>query len=151
MKTCFLFGHSNTPPIHEALIHALEEAYTVYGIRRFVVGSCGDFDRVHAVRALRHMKEKYAPEIQRLIAFHPALNRAEAVELDDVFDTTYYPEGLENVPLPYCIRKANEIMVMQADLIVCYVAHFGNTKNLLAYAERKKKPCLNLARTERNA
>ncbi|MBQ2996240.1 MAG: hypothetical protein IJE22_03265 [Oscillibacter sp.] len=147
MKTCFMFGHSNTPPIHEALIQALETAYHDHGIRRFVVGSRGDFDRQRAIPALRYLKEKYDDlEIQRLIAYHPALGRGEAIDVPDVFDSTYYPEGMENVPLSYCIRRANERMVTEAELIICYVAHFGNTRSLLEYAERKKIPCLNLAR-----
>lgn len=146
MKTCFMFGHANTPPIHEALVQALDTAYQDFGIRRFVVGSRGDFDRQRAIPALQSLKERYDDlEIQRLIAYHPALGRDESLDVPSVFDSTYYPDGMETVPLPYCIRRANEMMVKEADLIVCYVCHFGNTRELLEYAERKKIPCMNLA------
>ena len=146
MKTCFMFGHANAPPIHEALVQALETAYQDYGIRRFVVGSRGDFDRQCAITALQSLKERYDDlEIQRLIAYHPALGRGESTDIPDVFDSTYYPEGMETVPLSYCIRRANEMMVKEANLIICYVRHPGNTRELLGYVERKKIPCMNLA------
>ena len=30
-------------------------------------------------------------------------------------------------------------MIDTTDFLICYVKHFGNTRNLLEYAQRKKK------------
>ena len=146
MKTCFMFGHADTPEIRQELCRAMEYCYDALDVRCFVVGSRGNFDCRQAPAGLRHMKQLHDDvQAKKLIAYHPALGRSEA-EFEPPFDCTYYPEGLETTPNAYAIRKANEIMVTQADVIICYVCHPGNTRNLLEYARKRNMTCINLAK-----
>jgi len=146
MKTCFMFGHANTPDVFAQLTQAMEYVYRKLGIRDFVVGSRGDFDRIEAVKGVRYIKGQYHDvTARRLLAYHPALQRSELFDVPKCFDGSYYPCGLEKTPNTYAIRKANEIMVQEADVIICYVAHPGNSRNLLEYAQKQKKMCINLA------
>ena len=46
---------------------------------------------------------------------------------------------MEDVPRPYAIVRSNQYMVENSDFIICYVRHIGNTRNLLEYAQRRKK------------
>lgn len=146
MKTCFMFGHSDTPPLGERLLQAMQWCYAEQNVRCFIVGSRGNFDCIEAVAALRALRRSHSDiEILRLLAYHPALARRET-EVSAPFDGTYYPCGLEKTPLAFAVRRANEIMVAEADVVICYVSHPGNTKNLLEYAGKKQTLCLNLAR-----
>lgn len=71
-----------------------------------------------------------------VLPYHPA---ERPVEIPDGFDSTYYPDGLENTPRRYAIVRANHIMVDSCDWLVCYVRHgASNSRNLLEYAERRK-------------
>ena len=64
---------------------------------------------------------------------------------DDV-DTTYFPIGLEQVPKPYAIVKANEAVLAQCDAVICYVWHTASTtQKLLKKARRRGIPIYNLA------
>lgn len=150
MKTCFLFGHSDAPDLFAKLGWALEYCYDELGIRRFVAGSRGNFDTIEVFGGLLYLKGKHEDiELQRLIAYHPALRRKELRVNEKIFDSTYYPGGLEKMPYVYAIRKANEIMVTKSDFVICYVCHPGNARNLLDYVKSKKVPYINLAEETR--
>ena len=57
---------------------------------------------------------------------------------------------LESVPPRFAIRKRNEWMVNQADLIVSYVRRsFGGAAGALDFALRKKKRIIHLADPEK--
>ena len=146
VKTCFMFGHSDTPNVFSAMIQALDFCYGELGIRRFVVGSRGQFDRTEAPAGLKYLKNKHDDiEIQQLIAYHPALGCKEQYRFDRLFDSTYYPGSMERTPNAAAIRKANECMVKEADFLICYVTHPGNTRNLLEYAKGRGVSHINLA------
>ncbi len=80
-NTCFLFGHHDTP---DTILPLLRNAIEIYirsrGVRTFIVGHYGEFDRLARV-ALLQLKQKY-PDIQRymLIPYHPADRPLEAPE-----------------------------------------------------------------------
>lgn len=149
MKTCFMFGHSDTPDVFLKLAWALEYCYNELGIRRFVAGSRGNFDTSEVFAGLIYLKSCHKDiETQRLIAYHPALRRKELRVDEKFYDSTYYPGGLEKTPYVYAIRKANEIMVTKADFVICYVTHPGNARNLLEYVIKHKVPYINLAEQE---
>ena len=136
MKSCFLFGHGDTPEsVLPAIEKAVEKHYLNLGIRLFYVGNRGNFDRL-AARAVRNMKQQY-PDIQLILvlAYHPA---ERVPDLWGGYDHSYYPP-IEKTPRPYCIVKANQYMADTADSMICYVWHFGNTRNLLEYAQKRRK------------
>jgi len=128
-KRCFLFGHRDTPDsVLPRIEQAAETHYCQYGIREFVVGNRGNFDRL-AARAVRTVKEKY-PDIRLtlLLAYPPAsVSNAQW----RIWDSFVYPDGLETIPPQHAIPAANRYMVEHTDCIICYVAHAGNTRTLL--------------------
>jgi hypothetical protein len=137
LKTCFLFGHSDTPySIQEKIEKAAEYHYINYGVRVFIVGSRGNFDSI-AAASIKSLKKKYSDiSLLLLLSYHPA---ERPVFLPDGFNNSYYPFEDEKVIRKFAIVKANKKMVDEADTIICYVSHGGNTRNLLEYAERRQK------------
>lgn len=136
MKSCFMFGHSDSPDsIITKIEEAIENCYLHQGITAFYVGHRGRFDAISATAAKR-MKLRY-PDIQLnlLLAYHPG---ERTVNLENGFDNSYYPP-LGNVPRAYAIVRANKHMIDTVDSIICYVKHIGNTRNLLEYAQRRQK------------
>lgn len=139
MKSCFLFGHADTPQaVLPDLMNAIEHEISK-GVTAFYVGYHGNFDRM-AAAALRTAKKQH-PEITLtlVLAYHPAERRTE---LPDGFDGTFYPP-LEKTPRRFALVKANQYMVQNSDGIVCYVRHFGNSRNLLEYAIRREHLSVN--------
>lgn len=134
MKTCFLFGHADAP---ESIMNGLETAIEneiLNGTTEFVVGSHGRFDRM-AVTALRRAKKRHSQITLRvLLAYHPA---ERPVEVPDGFNGTVYPP-IENAPRKIALIKANQYMIKSSDSLICYVCHFGNSRNMLEYAQRQK-------------
>lgn len=131
-KSCFLFGHADTP---QSIVPILEQAIEIEvakGVSMFYVGYHGNFDRM-AASALRAVKHRHKDILIMLVlAYHPAEQPIE-VPLD--FDGTYYPP-LEGIPRRYAIVRANQHMIKTADSLICYVRHHGNTRNLLDLATR---------------
>ena len=135
MKSCFMFGHSDCPDtmlpkIEEAIVNCYSK-----GVTAFYVGSRGRFDGL-AATAVKRVKQQYSDiRLYLLLAYHPG---ERPVDPWDGFDGSYYPP-LENTPRQYTIVKANRYMVDTTDFLICYVKHIGNTRNLLEYAQRRKK------------
>lgn len=136
MKSCFLFGHADCP---DHVLPKLEQAIEIAvskGVLNFYVGNHGAFDRL-AATAVKRVKQNF-PEVRLylLLAYHPA---ERPQELSEGFDGTYYP--LEKTPpRRFAIVRANEAMLSQADYVICYVNHIGNTQKLLklAYIRQEK-------------
>ena len=56
------------------------------------------------------------------------------------YDSTYYPEGMETVPKPFAIVRANEYMIKTCEYLICYDAGLiGNTGKLVKKALRRQK------------
>ncbi len=136
MKSCFLFGHSDTPQdIQSAIEAAVEQQYRNHGIRQYYVGGYGSFDRM-AASAIKTLKKRYCDVcLYLLLPYHPAERPAETPE---GFDGTFYPP-LEKVPRRYAIVRANRYMIETCDSVICYVNHIGNTRKLLEYAQFRAK------------
>lgn len=141
-KSCFLFGHGDAPQsllpiLAEAIEHEVEE-----GTMDFFVGYHGNFDHL-AAAALRQVKQRHRNITATLVlAYHPA---EQHIEPPAGFDGTFY-SPIENTPRRYAIVKANQYMVQSSDRIICYVKHYGNTRQLLNYAiQHKEQSIKNLA------
>ncbi len=145
MKSCFFIGHADASSnVFPALLTAVEQHITEYGVTEFVVGNYGAFDRM-AARAVIVAKEKH-PEIilSLLLPYHPA---ERPVETPEGFDNTFYPPNMEKVPHRFAIVRANRYMVSHVDYLICYVWHTcSNARNLLEYAERQGVPTTNLGK-----
>ena len=131
-KSCFLFGHADTPQTVLPIIEQAIENEVANSTSVFYVGYHGNFDRM-AASALRSVKRRHAEiSLMLVLAYHPA---EQIIEVPNGFDGTYYPP-LEGIQRRYAIARANQHMVKKADSLICYVWHHGNTRNLLDLATR---------------
>lgn len=135
MKTCFLIGHRYaTEDLLPALRTAIERHIVQYGVTSFTVGHYGNFDRL-AAKALREAKARH-PEISLtlLLPYHPTLR---PVTLPKDFDGSFYPPGMEDVPLKLAIVRANRYTLDHSDYLIAYPSAPGNTRELVDYAQRR--------------
>jgi len=132
---CLLLAGCGRPTLRESSVFAMDTVCTL---------QLPDADCEAAVTALLNELERDWSRT-RTGSLVSALNRGEARCVAACFDGTYYPEGAEYVPNAVAIRRVNEQMVQEADAVVCYVRHPGNSRDLLEYARRKHKTCINLA------
>ena len=110
-KTCFFIGHRNAPETLSPLLAEIVERHiTEYGVDDFVVGHYGRFDSFAAF-AVREAKQRH-PEtrLTLLIPYYPFRG----------LDATFYPPGMEDVPKPFAIVRANEYMIRTSDYLICY-------------------------------
>ena len=134
-KSCFLFGHADTPQSVLPILEQAIEKEVANGMSTFYVGYHGNFDRMAAC-ALRSVKHRHAEiSLMLVLAYHPA---EQAIEAPKGFDGTYYPP-LEGIPRRYAIVRANQHMVKTSDSLICYVRHHGNTRDLLDLAIRQAR------------
>lgn len=150
MSSCFFIGHRETmPDVYPQLEAAIEQHITEYGVREFIVGNYGGFDRVVA-RALAATKTRH-PEITLLllIPYHPA---ERPTQTPPWFDGTYYPPGMEQVPRKLAIVRANRYMVEHVDYLIAYVWHpASNARELMEYAVQKGVAVVNLGKAHQQA
>lgn len=137
-KSCFFIGHREaSEKLLPALLEAVETHITEYGVREFVVGHYGEFDRLAAI-AVKKAKQQH-PEIMllMLLPYHPA---ERPIETPKGFDDTYYPPGMEKVPRSLAIVRANRYMVDHVDYLIAYVWHeISNSYELLEHARTREK------------
>lgn len=113
----------------------------------FFFGGYGAFDGLCA-EVCRGMRREHGNI--RMIYVTPYVTPSAQREMryllkEGFFDETVYPP-LETVPPRFAIVRRNEWMVLQADLVLAYVARpFGGAYGGLCYARRKKKRVINLA------
>ena len=134
-KTCFFIGHRDAPKALRPLLDAAVERHiTEYGVTEFVAGHYGRFDYM-AAAAVRTAKARH-PDITLvlLLPYYPF-----PYDTSD-YDSTYYPPGMEDVPKPFAIVRANEHMIKTSDYLICYDAGLvGNTGKLVKKALRRQK------------
>lgn len=134
-KSCFFIGHRNAPETLRPLLdEAIERHITKYGVAEFVVGHYGHFDMM-AAGAVRRAKEQH-PEITLLLLLPYYPFKYETAD----YDNTYYPPGMENVPKPFAIVKANEHMIRTSEYLICYnIGLVGKTRDFVDMARRREE------------
>lgn len=140
MSTCFFIGHQDAPDtIRPKLQEVLDILVTKKHVTDFIVGHYGNFDRM-AISTIQQTIIRY-PEKELLAELlEPYFLDGIQRPLPHYFDGFYYPEGLESVPKRYCIEKANQLALDQADFLVTYVCReSGNAAKLLRRAKRMAK------------
>ena len=134
-KTCFFIGSRHaTSNILPQLAEAVKKHITEYGVNTFTVGHYGAFDSL-VIGVLRELKKSY-PDIVLYLLVPYALNQNR--EAPAGFNGTFYPEGLEKVPLRYAIVQANRYMVQHSDYLISYPG-VGNSRRIVEYARRREK------------
>lgn len=132
-KTCLFIGQRDcfflTPDkVSGAVVEMIED----HGVRLFLNGGMGAFDRMCAV--VVHEVKRMRPDVQsELIIPYPGFS----VPDPSLFDSIVLPEGLENVFFRRAITVRNEYMIRRASFAVCFVdektpflpaALFGSSK-----------------------
>jgi len=137
---CFFIGHRDAPErVMEHLAEAVERHIVEYGVTEFVVGQYGAFDRM-AARVVREAKQRH-PEVSLVLLlpyYRPEVDTG-------LWDSTFYPPGMETVPKRVAIVRANRYMVDHSEYLIAYAKGPGNSRELVEYAERRGKQVENLA------
>ena len=141
MSTCFFIGHRDAPEtLRPLLAEAVERHITRYSVTEFVVGHYGRFDAM-AAGAVRAAKKQH-PEISLvlLLPYYPYPNDTNG------FDATFYPPGMETVPKPFAIVRANEYMIRNTDYLICYDrGQIGKTRDFMELAwQRERKGLIHI-------
>ncbi len=138
-KTCCFIGHSRVWENIDAILAAAVERHIVeYGVREFLVGNYGQFDRMSAAAVKRAKSQYPGISLYLMLPYLPGQGRA----LPDMegYDGSVYPEGMENVPHKLAISRLNRIMVREADYVIADVTHtWGGAAATLDYARRQEK------------
>ena len=136
MKTCFFIGHRDAPDtVKEELADEVERHIAEYGVTEFVVGGYGKFDAMAESAVLDAKKRCPKVALHRLLPYY---RHDRPVELPEGYDGTFYPPDMEKVPKRVAIVRANHYMVDHSDFLIAYVRHFGNTRDLVEYAEKRE-------------
>ena len=146
--TCFFIGHRDAPEdLRPLLSEAVERHITQCGVTEFIVGHYGRFDAM-AASAVRASKQQH-PEISLvlLLPYYPYPNDTKG------YDATFYPPGMEEIPKPFAISRANEYMIRTADYLICYDrGQIGKTRDFVELARQRERKGLihieNLAEKE---
>lgn len=140
-SSCCFFGHRDTPAdvkpkLKSVIIKMIEEQ----GVTNFYVGSQGNFDFM-VLAALKELSFQYP--VIRYAAVLAYLSDADRVEQGT---ETIYPEGLENVPMRFCIARRNDWMIEKANYVICFVRHItGGAAKYYEKAKKKNKTVINIA------
>lgn len=134
-KTCFFIGSRHaTNRIQPQLAEAVDKHIIEYGVTSFTVGHYGSFDSL-VIGVLNEAKKQYSHIKLYLLAPY-ALNQNR--EAPEGFDGTFYPEGLEKVPMRYAIVQTNRYMVQNSDYLISYPG-VGNSRKIVEYAQGREK------------
>ena len=141
MASCFFIGHRDAPDeLRPLLAETVERYITLYGVTEFIVGHYGRFDAM-AASAVRAAKKQH-PEVKLmlLIPYYPPPYDTSC------YDCTYYPEGMEKIPKPYVIVRANEHMIKSCSYLICYCTGLiGKTRDFLELAcQRERKGLMHI-------
>lgn len=118
IKTCFLVGHRNTPTrVYDSLEKEIERHITEYGVKSFLVGCNGEFDRL-ATSVLRTAKHRHPNIIlMQLLPFHPI---EFPVEKPEWFDIAYHPVRMSEVPLIKRLRAMDSLAIELSEYVIAY-------------------------------
>ena len=142
-----LFGHryiDHFREVDEGLDRVLNELVLKHPYIDFYIGNDGDFDHM-ATSAIRRLIQCCGKEniTINLVFAYP---KADIDMLEKQFDSVIIPPTLHHVYPKAAIKKRNEWMVEQAQLLLCYVEkQSGGAYTAMKYAERLGKEIINLA------
>ena len=115
-NTCLIFGEfTGEPGVHERLIHAVQTLVQEHGVRHFIAGPGGDFDRM-AAQAVVRLRPLYKDlQITRL---HPAA--CWDSPLPPYFDGELFPPMRPQRGRPHNLAKAVRTVLPQVGHVVLY-------------------------------
>jgi len=140
-KICCFAGHSKIygdDDLYERLTSVIRELIQTEGVTEFWVGNYGGFDSL-AAKAVKELKGNYSDV--RLCLVIPYLTRVIS-EYKEQYRSTYDDIIIADIPATtpksLMIIKANQYMVKNARVLVCYVKYsFGGAAKTLEYARKR--------------
>lgn len=142
-RICAFFGHRTIDrDISGKVEAAIREAITKYGVTTFLCGNKGAFDLLAAGTAHRLKQEFPTIEVLFVRAYFPKTGE----QLEEIYDDSIYPDGLETVPRRFAISERNRWMAKHCDCAITYIIHtYGGAYEASRLLDRQKKPCLPVA------
>ncbi len=133
--TCTFFGHKqihNSDEVCAKLYDTLTDLIKNRGIRKFLVGNNGAFDRT-VLKVLRKISETYDIDYTVVRSY---INKKD--EYDDVRPhESVYPEVLEKTPLRFAIDKRNRFMINRSEIVLTYIENpFGGAAKYAEICEK---------------
>lgn len=146
MKICSFFGHRRTPSdIYDDLLQAILSVIETHGVTQFYLGSHGAFDEMSVKATLEAKKIHPEIEILTVLTSMPTKN----TYINDYYDGSIYPDGLETVPPRFSISHRNKWTADNSDIVIGYIQHkSGGAATAYFRAVRRKKLCINLCPKE---
>ena len=137
-KSCFFIGHRDAPDsIAAKLEEAVERHITDFGVKSFLVGNYGNFDRMSQSVLVEAKKRHPDIFIRMAIAYSPAVVH---VELPDGFENFYFPTEQKKTPGRAAIPHLNRTLLKESDFLIAYVSHTsGGSYKVLEYAKKREK------------
>lgn len=137
-KTCCFAGHHDTPErIRPALAEAIERHIVEHGVREFLVGCYGGFDRMAKAEVIKAKARHPGISLYLMLAYLP--KEGQAVDREGC-DGVIYPEGMETVPYQVAIPRLNQLVINEADHLIAYVAHsWGGAAQTLEHARKRER------------
>lgn len=138
--TCTFFGHRDADKnVEQRLREVLVDLITNKGVRKYMVGNNGSFDKT-VRRVLKQLKAEYGIEYA-VVLYRLPIRKKENEDYSD----TVFPEFLNNVPPKYAVLRRNDWLIQRSDYVVTYVLYpFGGAAKFKAIAERRGKTVINL-------
>ena len=115
-----------------------------YEFVEFNIGRNGDFD-ISAASAIKRAQNKYGTQNSSLNLILPYKSKDECY-FEKYYDEIYYP--LDNsIHFKSSIKKRNEWMIDNSDLLICYIEENrqGGALTALQYASKQGVKIINLA------
>ena len=140
MSSCTFFGHRDvTEELEPILYSVITDLIKNQKADKFYVGNHGAFDYT-VIKILKSLSKLYSNICYFIVlAYLPTTNSG----ID--FSQTIFPDGLENVPPKFAIKKRNIWMIEKSDIVVTYVTRgFGGAAQFKELAEKKGKRIINL-------
>jgi len=140
MSLCFFIGCRKAPEsIRPVLAQEVSRHIIEYGVRDFIVGRYGNFDRM-VWQVLANAKQAH-PELGlnlRLAVAYPS--EVEKISAPWGFDGVYFPEELRGVPGRKAIPRLNQHLVQQATHLIAYVDDRSvNSRKVAALGEERAR------------
>lgn len=141
-KICCFAGHSKLygiDEIYKNLKSSVEELILTEQINEFWVGNYGAFDKLCA-KAVRELKGKYPSLMLNLVIPYltSEINTYKEQYYKD-YDNILVADMPPKTPKQLQIIKANQYMVDNAAVLVCFVQHsFGGAAKTLEYAKKRQ-------------
>lgn len=137
-KACFFIGHRDAPEtLTDLLKKAVERHITDCSVVDFVVGHYGRFDALAAATVREAKKRHSEVKLTLLIPYYPFPG---LMELSKEYDATFYPPGMERIPKPFAIVRANEYMIRTSKYLICYNrGQIGKTRDFVKLAQLREK------------